>query len=92
MDKNSKKTELINKMRQRYSACSDAVSIIDAMMSMNVVLKRFVKKIYPDDAASKELADSCTTIRHDLVSMKDEISDVALEWAEDIQKEERKGE
>lgn len=85
-----KKTDQINSLTQRYAACDDAVVLIGIMLETDRLLKKVIKKVYPNEIANSELAEACTAIKYDCESMKDEIANLALELAEDL-KEVREG-
>ena len=81
-----KKTDRVNSLTQRYSACDDAVTLLRMMLETIKLLKKSIRRVYSDEVACSELADACTAIKYDCASMKSELSDVALELAEELKK------
>lgn len=79
-----KKTDRVNSLTQRYSACDDAVALLRMMLETIKLLKKAIKRVYPDEVARSELAETCTAIKYDCESMKNELSDLALELAEEL--------
>lgn len=78
------KTKKINELQSRYGACEDAITSIDIMLGGDKLLKKAVGKIYKDNTATSELAETRTTIKYDLIAMKDEIQDISIEIAEEL--------
>lgn len=85
-----KKTDHVNSLTQRYSACDDAVTLLKMMLETVKLLKKSIRRVYPEEVACSELAEACTAIKYDCESMKNELSDLALELAEEL-KEVREG-
>lgn len=85
-----KKTDRVNSLTQRYAACDDAVTLLKMMLETIKLLKKAIRRVYPEEVAHSELAEACTAIKYDCESMKNELSDLALELAEEL-KEVREG-
>lgn len=86
----SAKTERLNSLARRYSACEEAVALLGIMQETNRLLVKKIHKIYPEEHQDQELITSVKVIERDLIAMKKEIQDLAMELAED-DKEIREG-
>lgn len=79
----NKKTEKINSVAQRYSACEEAVALVDILLGANRLLLKKARRVYPSSHQDEELIASVKTIEYDLRAIKDEIQDLAMELAEE---------
>lgn len=79
----NKKTEKINSVAQRYSACEEAVALVDIMLETNRLLIRKARRVYPSSYQDEELIGSVKTIDYGLRAIKGEIQDLAMELAEE---------
>lgn len=79
----SKKTEKLNSLAQRYSACDEAVELVDIVQRANGLLLKKVRKVYPEGFQDEELIKAVTTINYDLQAIKSELQDLAMDLAED---------
>lgn len=78
----NKKTEKINSVAQRYSACEEAVALVDILLGANRLLLKKARRVYPSSHQDEELIGSVKTIEYDLTAIKSEIQDLAMELAE----------
>ena len=79
----SAKTEKLNSLAQRYSACEEAVVLLGIMQETNRLLTKKLHKVYPEEHQDQELITSVKVIERDLIAIKKEIQDLAIELAED---------
>ena len=78
--------ELITKNTKRYAACEEIVNLIDVALGALKVAKKHQSTVYDTNVATDEISGDMLTIIYDLLSMKEEYSDIASEIADDIKK------
>ena len=83
------RAELGKKLQQDekvLAACEDVVLLTDNILNSLKLLKKATAKVYPVDENTGELAESILTVRADILSIREEIKDVASDTADEIVK------
>lgn len=82
MSKNVKNTT-IRQLEKRYNACDEAVELLDILRASTRLLLKKVRRVYPQEHQDEELIGSVKTIEYDLIVIKSELQDLAMELAEE---------
>lgn len=76
----------ISSKQRTMSGCEESTILIDSMFSMIKLLKRSLKKVYPDNNDSKNFSVSLLAMAADLSSIRAELQDVASETSDEMYK------
>lgn len=86
----SKETAKINKKisedEKIVNACEDSVLNLSTILNSLKLLRKSARKVYANNEATKELADTILAVVADVTSMKIEIEEVASDTADEINK------
>ena len=86
----SKETTRINKKisedEKIVNACEDSVLNLSTILNSLKLLKKSIRKVYPENDMTKELAETILAVTADVTAMKIEIEEVASDTADEINK------
>ena len=68
------------------NACDDSVLLINNILNSIKLLKKSLRKVYPDVPSTKELNDTMIFIAGDIISIKKELEEVASDTADESNK------